>query len=71
MVRPFMLLTGLKRAVFDACDEAKTERQLLGALRDTAPEAEILAAAEELTALNVIARLGGRYISLALPTGIL
>ncbi|MBQ9331441.1 MAG: RiPP maturation radical SAM C-methyltransferase, partial [Oscillospiraceae bacterium] len=71
MVRPFMLLTGLKRAVFDACDEAKTERQLLGALRDTAPEAEILAAAEELTALNVIARLDGRYISLALPTGIL
>ncbi|MBQ5428185.1 MAG: RiPP maturation radical SAM C-methyltransferase, partial [Oscillospiraceae bacterium] len=71
MVSPFTVLTGLKRAVFDACDEVKTEKQLLGALRGAAPEAEILAAAKELTDLNMIARLGGRYISLALPTGIL
>jgi hypothetical protein len=71
MVSPFTVLTGLKRAVFEACDEVKTEKQLLGALRGAAPEAEILAAAKELTDLNMIARLGGRYISLALPTGIL
>jgi magnesium-protoporphyrin IX monomethyl ester (oxidative) cyclase len=71
MVSPFTVLTGLKRAVFEACDEVKTEKQLLGALKDAAPEAEILAAVKELTDLNVIARLGGRYISLALPTGIL
>ena len=67
MVQPFGLLTGVDRAVFLACDEVKTEKQLLAALRDDASEEEILASAEKLTSLNYLARLGGRYVSLALP----
>ena len=67
MVQPFTLLTGVDKAVFLACDEVKTEKQLLAALRDDASEEEILASAEKLTALNYLARLGGRYVSLALP----
>ena len=70
MVQPFTLLSGLDRAVFLACDEVKTEKQLLGALRDDASEEEILASAEKLTALNYMVKLGGRYISLALPASL-
>lgn len=67
MVQPFSLLTGVDRLVFLTCGEVKTEKQLLTALRGAAPEEEILAAAEKLTALNFLAKLGGHYISLALP----
>ena len=70
MVQPFTLLTGLDKSVFLACDEVKTEKQLLNALRGEAPEEEILAAAEKLIALNVLAKLGGRYVSLALPASV-
>lgn len=70
MVQPFTLLTGLDRAVFLACDEVRTEKQLLTALRGEASEEEILASAEKLTALNFLAKLGGRYVSLALPASV-
>lgn len=69
MVRPFAVLTGPERAVFLACDEPKTEAQLLGALRGQGSGEEILQTAEKLTALNYMVRLGGRYVSLALPGG--
>ena len=67
MVQPFILLTGVDRAVYLACDEVKTEKQLLSALGGEASGEEILASVEKLTALNVLAKLGGRCISLALP----
>ena len=67
MVQPFILLTGVDRAVYLACDEVKTEKQLLSALGGEASGEEILSSVEKLTALNVLAKLGGRCISLALP----
>lgn len=67
MVQPFSLLTGVDRAVFLACDGVKTEKQLLCALNAEAGEEEILASVEKLTALNVLASLGGRCVSLAIP----
>ena len=67
MVQPFILLSGVDRAVYLACDEVKTETQLLRALDGEASGEEILASVEKLCALNILAKLGGRCISLALP----
>ena len=69
MVLPFNVLTGTDRSVFLACDSPKSARKLTDLLKDEAAEEEILASAEKLTQLNYMARLGGQYISLALPAG--
>jgi hypothetical protein len=69
MVLPFNVLTSTDRSVFLACDSPKSARKLTDLLKDEAAEEEILASAEKLTQLNYMARLGGQYISLALPAG--
>ena len=68
MVQPFAVLTGLERLVFLSCDSPKSGQQLTGMLKEEAAEEEILAAAEKLTGLNYMVRLGGQYVSIALPT---
>ena len=69
MVQPFTVLTGLNRLVFLSCDSPKSGQQLTDILKEEATEEAILAAADQLTGLNYMARLGGQYVSLALPMG--